>query len=404
MDEISIVADSTADLPEEIIREYDIQIVRNLIILDGKSLQDGIDISREEYYTRLPDINPPPTTATASSGVYQQIYESLFRRGAKQILSIHPPLNLSGIINAATIASNAFGNRVHIFDSGQLSLGSGFQILAAAEAVRKGANLETVIRLMTGMRKRARIIAMLDTLEYVRRSGRVSWARARIGNLLQIKPFIELKEGVVTSLGECRTRGKGFQRLMEFLSQSGNLERLAILHTNAEEDALRFQERIKHRSAQSAFDRQCHHGNRDACWTERTWICSCQTIRQIAELMKPSLQKLQKFFKLEAERGYDNRAVLGGLDRMLDLWESEARSDEVPEELIQIIRARILDYSRLSEKSRAEALQGLWRRMQRTENAELIEPASEPQDLPAPNPHLQEIIEENIENDFTSPV
>ncbi len=244
MDEISIVADSTADLPEEITREYDIQIVRNLIYMDGKSLQDGKDISREEYYSILPDIYPPPTTATASSGVYQQTYETLFRRGAKQILSIHPPLNLSGIINAATIASNAFGDRVQIFDSGQLSLGSGFQILAAAEAVRKGANLETVTRIMMGMRKRARIIAMLDTLEYVRRSGRVSWARARIGNLLQIKPFIELKEGVVTSLGECRTRGKGFQRLMEFLSQSGKLERLAILHTNAEEDALRFQREL----------------------------------------------------------------------------------------------------------------------------------------------------------------
>jgi DegV family protein with EDD domain len=244
VDEISIVADSTADLPEEIVREFDIEIVRNLIILDGKSLQDGKDISREEYYTRLPNMNPPPTTATASSGIYQQSYESLFRRGAKQILSIHPPLNLSGIINAATIASKAFGNRVQIFDSGQVSLGSGFQILAAAEAIRKGANLETVLRMLTSMRKRARIIAILDTLEYVRRSGRVSWARARIGNLLQIKPFIELKEGAVTSLGECRTRGKGFQRLMEFLYQSGNLERLAILHTNAEEDALRFQSEL----------------------------------------------------------------------------------------------------------------------------------------------------------------
>jgi DegV family protein with EDD domain len=90
------------------------------------------------------------------------------------------------------------------------------------------------------MHNRVGIIAMLDTLEYIRRSGRVSWARARIGNLLQIKPFIELKDGTVSSLGESRTRGKGIQRLKEFLIKLGNLERLAILHTNAEQDAHKF--------------------------------------------------------------------------------------------------------------------------------------------------------------------
>jgi ATP-dependent DNA helicase RecG len=84
--------------------------------------------------------------------------------------------------------------------------------------------------------------------------------------------------------------------------------------------------------------------------------------------MKPSIQKLQKFFKLEAERGYDNHAVLGGLERMLDLWVSEARLDGVPEDLIQAIVSRIQDYSRLTEKSRAETLQGLWRRIQRSES------------------------------------
>ncbi len=102
--------------------------------------------------------------------------------------------------------------------------------------------------------------------------------------------------------------------------------------------------------------------------------------------MKPSLQKLQKFFKLEAERGYDNRAVMGGLDRMLESWEAEARSDNVPEELIQIIRARIRDYGRLSEKSRAESLQGIWRRVQRVEAGETGEvlPNLEPPQTPQP--------------------
>ena len=98
---------------------------------------------------------------------------------------------------------------MHVLDSGQVSLGLGFQVLAAAEAIRHGASLENVLSLLKDVRKRVRLVAMLDTLEYVRRSGRVSWARARLGNLLQIKPFVELKDGIVFSLGESRTRRKG---------------------------------------------------------------------------------------------------------------------------------------------------------------------------------------------------
>jgi DegV family protein with EDD domain len=240
MQAISIVTDSTADLPVELVAEYEINIVRNLIILQGKNYRDGEDISREEFYNLLPGMNPQPTTATASSGTYHQLYESLLQMGARYILSIHPPLGLSGIFNAANTAAQAFGDHVHVVDSGQVSLGLGFQVMAAAEAIRQGAGLEGVLKSLTNMHHRVRIIAMLDTLEYVRRSGRVSWARARLGNFLQIKPFIQLKDGIVSSLGESRTRGKGIQRLKDFLYKYGSLERLAILHTNAEGDARRF--------------------------------------------------------------------------------------------------------------------------------------------------------------------
>jgi len=238
--DISIVTDSTADIPAELIEDYHIQVIPNLIMIDGASLRDGLDISRQEFYDRLPWLDPPPTTATASTGTYTETYERLFRQGAHYILSIHPSAKLSGILNAASGAAQSFEEKVHVLDSGQLSLGLGFQVLAAAEAVRQGASLENVLHLLKEMRQRVRLIAMLDTLEYVRRSGRVSWARARLGNLLQFKPFIELKDGSVFSLGETRTRSKGCQRLREFLFRLGSLERLAILHTNAEPDARQF--------------------------------------------------------------------------------------------------------------------------------------------------------------------
>ncbi len=245
MTDISLVTDSTADIPGDLIESYQIEVVPNLIMIDGVSHQDGAGISRQEFYDRLPWLDPPPTTATASSGTYSAIYERLIRQGARTVLSIHAAERLSGILNAASSAAQSFGEKVHVLDSGQVSLGLGFQVLAAAEAIRHGASLENVLHLLKDVRKRVRLVAMLDTLEYVRRSGRVSWARARLGNLLQIKPFVELRDGIVLSLGESRTRHKGIQRLKEFLIRLGSLERLAILHSNAEDDARQFLEELQ---------------------------------------------------------------------------------------------------------------------------------------------------------------
>ena len=236
MQDIAIVTDSTADIPDEIIKKYQIHVVPNYIIVDGKSLKDGEDISRQVFYEMLPGMNPLPTTAAASSGEYEQLYAILLQRGARHILSIHCSSILSGIYNAARVAAQTFGERVHVIDSQFVSLGLGFQAIAAAEAALTQP-VESVLSLLVEVRKRARVIAMLDTLEYVRRSGRVSWARARLGSLLHIKAFVEVKDGTVFSLGEARTRQKGIDRLKELIHKLGPLERLALLHTNAESDA-----------------------------------------------------------------------------------------------------------------------------------------------------------------------
>jgi DegV family protein with EDD domain len=241
---IAFVTDSTADLPQEVLSQFSIHVVPNLIMIQGQSLKDGIDISREEFYEKLPKLNPSPTTATASSGVYQQLYEKLFQQGTDYIISIHAAKVLSGIFNAAVTAAQEFGARVRVLDSEQLSLGLGFQVLAAAEAAALGKSLDVILEKISDVRKRVRVYAMLDTLEYVHRSGRVSWAKARLGNLLRLKIFIELKDGKVFSMGEARTRQKGIQRLIQFFQELGSLERLAILHTNAESDARDFLELI----------------------------------------------------------------------------------------------------------------------------------------------------------------
>ena len=203
---IGFVTDSTSDIPVDLADRYGIQVIPALVNINGKSYADGTEISREEFYTRLPQLKPPPMTSSPSVGAFQQCYEKLFRSGVDFVVSIHPPNALSGIFNAARLAGQEFGQRVKVLDSGQLSLGLGFQVILAAEAAASGAILEDVLAGVESVRKRVRLAALLDSIEYVRRSGRVSWAAAMIGGVLRLQPMIELRYGLVHRLGQARTR------------------------------------------------------------------------------------------------------------------------------------------------------------------------------------------------------
>jgi DegV family protein with EDD domain len=173
-------------------------------------------------------------------GSFQKLYERVFQQGADLILSIHAPAALSGIYNAARLAAQNFDERVHVLDSGSLTLGLGFQAMAAAEASRNGAPLAEIMAYVDDVGKRIEITAMLDTFEYIRRSGRISWAKATLGTLLNIKPFVGVKDSAVLRLGETRTRQKGIERLRQMLIDLGPLDRLAILHTNIDAEARQF--------------------------------------------------------------------------------------------------------------------------------------------------------------------
>jgi DegV family protein with EDD domain len=144
---------------------------------------------------------------------------------------------LSSIYQNGLLAAEPFGERVHVVDSGQLTLGLGFQVLEAARVARAGGGVQEVLAAVASVQKRVRLVAMLDTLEFLRRSGRVSWAKARLGSLLQIKPFLEVRDGEVLSLPAVRTRRKGLARLSEHVQAWGALDYLALLHTGASDDA-----------------------------------------------------------------------------------------------------------------------------------------------------------------------
>ena len=246
---IGIATDSTCDLPTYLVEEHEIVVVPSVLVMEGVEYIDGKDLSRDEFYRRLPGLTTSPTTAASSTGDFTAAYESLLARGCERILSIHAPEALTSILNTARQAAQAFGERVHCLDSGSLSLGLGFQALAAAEAVEDG--WQAVLDAVASTRRRLRVSAALDTMEYLKRSGRVPVAVAALGGLLSIKPLIELSEGEVKAIAAVRTRQQADARMLNFLLESGPLERLAILHTGAEKRARGFLDMVMQKANRS---------------------------------------------------------------------------------------------------------------------------------------------------------
>ena len=246
---LGIVTDSTSDLPQYLIEQYELEVVPSILILDGKEYADGIGLSREDFYRQLPSLQTQPTTAAPSIGEFSTRYDSLLTRGCDRILSIHAAGALTTIINSARQAAHDFPDKITIIDSGSLSLGLGFQVNATAEAAELG--LDAALQALEATRKRLHVFAALDTMENLKRSGRVPGAVAALGSLLSIKPLIELTNGEVKAIGAVRTTKQANERMLNFLLQGGELERLAILHTGAESRAKEFLNTLMGKASQS---------------------------------------------------------------------------------------------------------------------------------------------------------
>lgn len=246
---LGIVTDSTSDIPAYLIEQHEITVVPTILVLDGKEYADGIGISREDFYTRLPSLQTPPTTAAPSIGDFATPYESLLTRGCDHILSIHAASQLTTVVNVARQAAKEFSDKVTCVDSSSLSLGLGFQVLAAAEEAESG--LKPAMEAMESARKRLQVKAALDTMEYLKRSGRVPGAVAAIGGVLSIKPMVELVNGEVKAIGAIRTTKQADEQILNFALRVGEMERLALLHTNAESRARHLLDELMERMRKS---------------------------------------------------------------------------------------------------------------------------------------------------------
>jgi DegV family protein with EDD domain len=235
---IRIVTDSTCDLPSETVARYRIHIVPLYINVGNQGYLDGIDISREEFYTRLPFFPTHPTTAVPSTVRFVAAYNALADEGASEVISIHISTTLSGILDVAHVAARETkSTHVTVIDSHQLSLGTGFLVETAAKMAEAGSSVDDILYALDNQIQRSRVFAALDTLEYLKRSGRMNKYAVGIATLLQIKPILTMQNGK-PGTERVRTRERAMKRVIEMLDKSGSLERVAMVHTHASAEIL----------------------------------------------------------------------------------------------------------------------------------------------------------------------
>ncbi|HHV79872.1 MAG TPA: DegV family protein [Firmicutes bacterium] len=242
---ITIVTDSSAGLPTSVARAYGITVAPIYIQVGGQSFRENVDISTEEFY-RMLDGKTIPVTSSPPPGEFAKVYRSL-AKCATHILSIHITAKASATCQAARLAAESIsGATVRVYDSQTLSMGTGFLAIEAAKAAREGLGIQEIIARLNQLRDRIVAYGAIPTLEYLRRSGRVTHGQALLASLLSIKPVLEIKDGEVRVVDRVRSYQRALERMLELASSRvGQLPaRVAVMHANCLEGAKKFAEAV----------------------------------------------------------------------------------------------------------------------------------------------------------------
>ncbi len=245
---VRIVTDSTADIPAELIADLGITVIPLQIIFGSETFRDGVDLTAEQFFERLPQEKELPTTSQPSVGEFQQAYEALAEE-TDRVLSIHLSEKFSGTINSARQAASTLAERceIEVVDSGTVSMAMGFAVMAAARAAQSGADLDTCTRIARSTLGRQRLAVALDTLEYLRRGGRIGRAAGFLGSLLRLKPILTIRDGQAFPLSRVRTRKKALDELLRVCLEPGDITEAIVMYTTDPTDATYLTDTIRQR-------------------------------------------------------------------------------------------------------------------------------------------------------------
>ncbi len=242
MSKTAVVTDSTAYLPPDLLAEYQIVVTPQVLIWGEETFHDGVDILPDEFYRRLESAKVMPTTSQVAILTMRATFEKLLDSGY-DVLGIFLSAKLSGTIQSALQAREMLkkaADRIIVLDSCTTAMAMGFHVLTAARAAKQGASLADCTKLAEKAHEHTGVYFVVDTLEFLRRGGRIGGAQALLGSALNIKPLLTLQEGKIESVEKIRTKSKALDRLVEIVVEKADSQspiHLSALHANAESEA-----------------------------------------------------------------------------------------------------------------------------------------------------------------------
>ncbi len=254
MQDIAVVTDSAASIPESLLKELNIHVVAYYIHRGKEVLRDLVTVQRDEFLRWLPSASVLPTTASPGPGDYLELYRSLVARGIRQIISVHMTSKGSGAYQAATVAQSMLREespqaRVEVVDSCNVSLCQGWIAIEAARAVLAGFSLDDALARIKKIIPAASMIQTADTLKYLYLGGRIGMAKRLVGSLLNIKPLIGMKDGVIVSLGQARSRMQAYTMMADMVAEAvgKGKAKVAYVHAGALEEAQKIKRLVEDR-------------------------------------------------------------------------------------------------------------------------------------------------------------
>ncbi|MFO7944138.1 MAG: DegV family protein [Anaerolineales bacterium] len=248
MSKVAIVTDSSPNIPQEYIDQYQIHIVPLNVIWDDETYTDGVDITASEFYKRLSESETMPSTSQPSAAIFKETFKRLHEEGY-QILAILIADKLSGTIASAMQAREELAEaEIEIVDSLSTSMATGLQVLVAARAAQNGNSLSQCTKIARQARYKSGVIFILDTLEFLHRGGRIGGAKRFVGTLLAVKPILAIEDGEVISIDQVRTHKRALAKIVDILAKrtkSATSLRIACLHANDKETAYKIMKKAK---------------------------------------------------------------------------------------------------------------------------------------------------------------
>ncbi len=242
---VRIVTDSVADLPSEVAKELGITVIPLNVRFGAEVYRDGIDLTAEQFYNRLVHDKTFPVTSVASPGTFAEAYDKLAEETDEiLIIALTSKLSASYEVALQSIGLMKRKCRVEVVDSQWAVMAQGFIVIAAARATQAGASFDEVLDITHRNMKRVDFRAAFDTLEYLRRGGRIGAAQALLGSILKVNPIITLRDGVVEPAGRTRSRAKAIDYLYNFALSFSHIEELAIEDAACPDDAEQLVERL----------------------------------------------------------------------------------------------------------------------------------------------------------------